>query len=56
MVAQYDPRLKGIGTNSSAWSQGDGIIMASRKIQGIFIKGNLAYPKYLHIHLGSDNY
>ncbi|MDR1619186.1 MAG: flavocytochrome c [Clostridiales bacterium] len=29
MVAQYDPRLRGIGTNSSAGSQGDGIVMAT---------------------------
>lgn len=27
MVAEYDPRLKGIGTNSSPGSQGDGIVM-----------------------------
>ena len=27
MVAQYDPRLKGFGTNSSPGSQGDGIVM-----------------------------
>lgn len=29
MVAEYDPRLKGIGTNSAAGSTGDGIIMAT---------------------------
>lgn len=29
MVAQYDPRLKGIGTNSSKGSEGDGIVMAT---------------------------
>ena len=29
MVAQYDARLKGLGTNSSPGSQGDGILMAT---------------------------